>query len=138
MIDKHIAYLAFGTNLGDKEKNIERAYNMVEERAGRILRRSSLMRSKPWGFVSENTFLNSVVCIETPLTPHKLLAVTQQIEREMGRKEKSSGGEYHDRLIDIDILLYDDVNIQSPTLTIPHPLMTERDFVMTPLKEIKP
>ena len=138
MEDKHIVYLAFGTNLGDKKGNIEKAYKLVEERVGSISQRSSLMKSKPWGFQSENTFLNSVVCVETTLTPHQLLAVTQQIERDMGRKEKSKGGSYQDRLIDIDILLYDDENIQTPTLTIPNPLMTERDFVMIPLKEIKP
>lgn len=134
----HTAYLAFGTNIGDREANIERAYQMVEERAGHILRRSSLMKSEPWGFESDNLFLNSVACILTTLTPHQLLAVTQKIEKDMGRREKSKDGVYHDRLIDIDILLYDDITLKSPELTIPHPLMTKRDFVMIPLKEIKP
>jgi 2-amino-4-hydroxy-6-hydroxymethyldihydropteridine diphosphokinase len=74
--------------------------------------------------------------METTLEPLEVLAETQKIEREMGRTIKSVNGEYHDRIIDIDILLYDDLHINTPQLTIPHPLMEERDFVMIPLREI--
>lgn len=136
MNDTHTAYLAYGSNIGEKEENILNAYRMTEERVGRIVRRSAMMRSEPWGFQSDNAFVNSVVCVETSLTPHQLLRATQRIEKEMGRTVKSTNGVYHDRIIDIDILLYDDLKINEPDLTIPHPLMHEREFVMKPLKEI--
>lgn len=130
------AYLGIGTNLGDKEENILGAYEMIESRVGKILRKSSMYATEPWGFQSENGFLNAVVCVETPLTPRELLRETQKIERQMGRKEKSKYGTYHDRVIDIDILLYGDMTINEPDLVIPHPLMKEREFVMKPLEEI--
>lgn len=136
MIDTHTAYLAYGSNIGEKEENILNAYRMTEERVGRIVRRSTMMRSEPWGFKSDNGFVNSVACVETTLTPHQLLEATQSIERAMGRTEKSHGGVYHDRIIDIDILLYDDITLNDTDLVIPHPLMRERDFVMKPLNEI--
>ena len=130
------SYLALGSNLGDKEGNILRAYELIEERVGKILRKSSLYYTKPVGFCSENDFVNTAICVETSLTPRQLLAETQKIERLLGRTRKSRGGEYHDRVIDIDILLYGDETIHEPDLVIPHPLMHERDFVMNPLKEI--
>ena len=136
MSDTHTAYLAYGSNIGEKEENILTAYRMTEERVGRIVRCSAMMRSEPWGFKSDNGFVNSVACVETILTPHQLLDATQSIERMMGRTEKSHGGVYHDRIIDIDILLYDDITLREPDLVIPHPLMRERDFVMKPLNEI--
>lgn len=136
MGDTHTAYLAYGSNIGEKEENILNAYRMTEERVGRIVRRSAMMRSEPWGFKSDNGFVNSVACVETILTPHQLLEATQSIECAMGRTEKSHGGVYHDRIIDIDILLYDDITLREPDLVIPHPLMRERDFVMKPLNEI--
>lgn len=134
---KHCVYLSLGTNLGDKEGNISEAYRRIGEKVGRIVRRSSLYQTKPWGFESENDFVNSAICCETSLTPRQLLQETQAIEREMGRTVKSVNGEYHDRVIDIDILLYDDIEVNEPDLVIPHPLMKERDFVMNPLKEIQ-
>lgn len=136
MGDTHTAYLAYGSNIGEKEENILNAYRMTEERVGRIVRRSAMMHSEPWGFKSDNGFVNSVACVETILTPHQLLEATQSIERTMGRTEKSHGGVYHDRIIDIDILLYDDITLNDADLVIPHPLMHERDFVMKPLNEI--
>ncbi len=130
-------YLGIGTNLGDKERNILKAYDLIEKKVGRIVRRSSIYRTEPWGFQSENEFLNTVICVETELIPQQLLAQTQQIERQMGRKQKSRGGEYHDRVIDIDILLYGNLEVNEPNLVIPHPLMKEREFVMKPLGEIR-
>ena len=130
------AYLSLGTNLGDKEQNILKAYDMLEDRVGKILRRSTMIETEPWGFESQNTFLNSTICIETTLSPHELLVATQQIERDLGRTMKSTNGEYHDRIIDIDILLYDDLTIDEPDLKIPHPLMKERDFVMIPYNQL--
>lgn len=132
----HTVYLSLGTNLGDKEANINRAIEKINDSVGTVLRTSSFIETEPWGFDSSNTFLNAALCVETNLSPGQLLNVTQLIEREMGRTHKSVNRVYHDRLIDIDILLYDDITISTPALTIPHPLMQERDFVMKPLREI--
>lgn len=88
------------------------------------------------GFDSPNMFLIACVCVETEQTPRQLLVATQQIEKNMGRAHKTTDDEYQDRIIDIDILLYDNLKINEPDLKIPHPLMEERDFVMIPLKEI--
>ncbi len=125
-----------GTNLGDKRKNIAVAIKNIGELVGDVVRQSALYETEPWGFRSDNRFVNAAVCVDTQLSPRRLLEVTQRIEREMGRTLKSDGGEYHDRIIDIDILLYGDLHIDEPDLKIPHPLMHERDFVMTPLNEI--
>ena len=133
----HKVYLGIGTNLGDKEGNILRAYELIRDRVGEIVKRSTLYNTEPWGFESENSFLNSVICVETALFPRQLLQTTQQIEREMGRTNKSTDGKYHDRIVDIDILLYDDLKVNEPDLVIPHPLMKERDFVMKPLLEVQ-
>lgn len=125
-----------GTNLGDKRKNITEAIKNIGELVGDVVRQSALYETEPWGFRSDNRFVNAAVCVDTQLSPRRLLEVTQRIEREMGRTLKSDGGEYHDRIIDIDILLYGDLHIDEPDLKIPHPLMHERDFVMMPLNEI--
>lgn len=138
----HTVYLSLGTNLGDKEHNLVSAIKEIERRIGPVRAQSAFLTTEPWGFKSENTFLNAAVRVETKLSPNALLRVTQQIEREMGRTQKSSVDPqqskvvYHDRIIDIDILLYDDLHINTKKLTIPHPHMHERNFVLIPLKEI--
>jgi len=132
----HTAYLSLGTNLGDKENNLLSAISEIERRIGPVRAQSAFLATEPWGFDSQNTFLNAAIRIETKFSPLKLLDETQQIERDLGRKHKSVNGQYHDRIIDIDILLYDDLHISTPRLTIPHPHMHERDFVIIPLKEI--
>lgn len=132
------AYLGLGTNLGDRRDNLLRAVEHINEQAGHVLACSSFMETEPWGFSSNNAFLNAVIEIDTSLTPHELLHATQEIERTMGRTHKSIGGNYSDRIIDIDILLYEDIVINDTELTIPHPLMWQRDFVYEPLLEIAP
>lgn len=132
----HTLYLSLGTNLGNKEDNLRNAIDRIGESVGSVLRCSSFLATEPWGFESANSFLNAAVCVETMLTPEEVLHATQAIERDMGRRHKSVNRVYHDRIIDIDILLYDDIQLQTPELTIPHPLMRERDFVMIPLREI--
>ena len=122
-------FLGLGSNLGDKETNIRKAIQLIGERVGQVIRQSSLIETKPWGFESENTFLNGVILCETKLTPRQVL-------RDMGRTVKSVSGGYADRIIDIDILLFDHLTVDEPDLKIPHPLMHERDFVMVPLNEI--
>lgn len=129
-------YLSLGSNLGDKEHNIHEAVRLLAEKAGTIVKCSSLMVTKPWGFESDNDFVNAAVALDTELSAHQLLDTTQEIERMMGRRRKSVGGIYHDRIIDIDILLYDDEEIDDERLTIPHPHINERDFVMLPLEEV--
>lgn len=132
-----IVYLGLGTNIGNRRGNLVKAAALLAERVGDILALSGSMETEPWGFDSENLFLNAAIKMETPLTPDELLSATQAIEREMGR-EKKSDGSYHDRVIDIDILLYDNRVIEQPGLIVPHPLMQERLFVMAPLAEIAP
>lgn len=132
-----IVYLGLGTNIGNRRGNLVKAAALLAERVGDILALSGFMETEPWGFESENLFLNAAIKMETPLTPDELLSATQAIEREMGR-EKKSDGTYHDRVIDIDILLYDNRVIEQLGLIVPHPLMQERLFVMAPLAEIAP
>ncbi len=129
-------YLGLGTNLGNKEANLRTAIHKLQERIGKQVSLSSFYETAPWGFESDHSFLNAAIGLETSLSPIEILHITQEIEKELGRTKKSVNGSYSDRLIDIDILLYDTLVLQTPELTIPHPLMTERDFVMNPLIEI--
>ena len=128
-------YLGLGSNLGDRHAQLLTAIELLTQRVGRLVRCSSFIETAPWGFVSEHPFLNAVALFRTTLSPRELLTVTQDIERQLGRRQKSNGT-YADRPIDIDILLYGDAVIDEPDLKIPHPLMHERDFVMRPLNEI--
>ena len=126
-----------GTNLGEKERNLNDAIISLSQEVGFVIRSSTFYTSKPWGFESDNDFLNAVVLIDTNLTPFDVLSKTQEIEKSLGRTAKTISG-YSDRLIDIDILLYDNLIIGQPTLKIPHPLIAERDFVLVPFVEIAP
>ena len=129
-------YLSLGTNLGNRKRNIREAIDKIGEQIGVVERQSALYETKPWGDSSPNDFINSCVLVLTAMAPRQVLEATQRIEQEMGRTLKSVNGEYHDRIIDIDILMIDDLVIDEPDFKIPHPLMEERDFVMIPLKEI--
>ncbi len=143
-------YLGIGTNLGDKEANIRTCLQLLEDRVGRIVQCSALFYSKAEGFVSANDFVNVAVHMQTQLSPLALLDITQAIEREMGRTQKSewrtANGEsqllHFDRIIDIDILYYGDLQqvftdeAGQAILILPHPRMGERDFVQIPLGEI--
>ena len=132
----HKLYISLGSNLGNKEEKLRRAIELINERIGSVLRTSSFIETEPWGFQSENTFLNAACLVETNLTPRQCLRETQKIERLLGRTLKSKDGVYHDRPIDLDLLLYDDLQINEGDLILPHPHMQERDFVMIPLREI--
>lgn len=140
----NIVYLSLGTNLGDKEKNLKDALSHIQRRIGTIKAESAFIETQPWGFESDNNFLNAAVKVETTLEPMTLLDECQLIEKTMGRAKKSVNGVYKDRIIDIDILMYykdgdisgDGIHLNTPRLTIPHPLMNERDFVLIPLKQI--
>lgn len=142
-----IIYFGIGSNLGNRDTNLRTAIELIHERVGECLACSSIYRSAPQGFVSENEFANIVAVYETDYSPEQVLLITQTIEREMGRTQKSVNGIYHDRVIDIDLLQayipdYDSrfgipIEYKSETLTLPHPRMTERDFVMIPLREVE-
>ncbi len=133
-----VVYLGLGSNLGNKEKNLHLAIDKIEEQIGKVISLSAFCVSEPWGFESVNSFLNAAICVESELSPFQLLEETQRIEKEIGRNKKSVNGIYNDRLIDIDILLYDDLILHSEKLNIPHPLMAERLFVIKPLYQIAP
>ena len=102
-------YLSLGTNLGNRKRNIREAIDKIGEQIGVVKRQSALYETKPWGYSSPNDFINACVLVLTPMAPRQVLEATQRIEREMGRTLKSVDGEYHDRIIDIDILLVDDL-----------------------------
>lgn len=133
--------------MGDREANLRTALQLLHERVGECIACSSIYRSAPQGFVSENEFANVVVVCRTDHSPEEVLLITQQIEREMGRTEKSVNGVYHDRVIDIDLLqagigsresgIQTQVECKTDTLTLPHPRMHERDFVLIPLREVE-
>ncbi|MBR3616377.1 MAG: 2-amino-4-hydroxy-6-hydroxymethyldihydropteridine diphosphokinase [Bacteroidaceae bacterium] len=131
-------YLSLGTNLGNKRENLTRAIELLSLALGKCIAVSQFIETAPWGFDSENSFLNCVAAFETALAPMQLLDMTESIERGLGRTQKSNNGHYRDRIIDIDILLYGDNIIVSDRLTIPHPLMHKRDFVLEPLADIAP
>ncbi len=131
-------YLSLGTNLGDRQKNLSLALELIGREVGTVLSASDIIETEPWGFDSSNRFLNMAVKVETHLQPLEVLHTTQEIERKLGRTRKTAAGEYQDRPIDIDILLYDDLVMNTTELTIPHPLMHERQFVMKPLLQIAP
>ncbi|MDR3061597.1 MAG: 2-amino-4-hydroxy-6-hydroxymethyldihydropteridine diphosphokinase [Dysgonamonadaceae bacterium] len=136
--ERHTVYLSLGSNLGNKAENIDNAIEKIAEKAGTVSAISSVYETKPWGYESDNDFFNLAIRIETSLSPIQLLKITQEIEKEMGRTEKSSGTGYQDRIIDIDLILYDNLVLNTPELTLPHPHFHERKFVLDPLKEINP
>ena len=116
----HEVYLSLGTNLGNRRRNLHNAIRLLEKNVGSVVLRSSFVETEPWGFASSHRFLNAAVKVVTELSPHELLSATQQIERAMGRTQKSV-----------------DITIADPDLVIPHPLIGERDFVKIPLSEIR-
>jgi len=130
-------YLALGTNLGDRQFNLQKARSFIAEKIGSFSAISSIYETEPWGFESENQFLNQVVAVETDLSPLEILSQTQEIERHIGRKEKTVHS-YQDRLIDIDLILYGDTILNTGKLQLPHPLFHKRRFVLEPLNEIAP
>ena len=138
-----LIYFGIGSNLGNREANLLRAIELLHERVGECVACSSVYRSAPQGFVSDNEFANMVAVCQTVHSPEEVLLITQQIEREMGRTEKSVNGVYHDRVIDIDLLqargdeANEAIRRSGERLTLPHPRMQERDFVMIPLREVE-
>jgi 2-amino-4-hydroxy-6-hydroxymethyldihydropteridine diphosphokinase len=129
-------FLGLGTNMGNRAENLSKAAKSIEIEIGRVLKTSSVYETEPWGFHSEEQFLNMVLCAETVLPPSEVLKRILSIETLLGRVR--GGNQYVSRVIDIDILLYDDQIIEEESLKIPHPLFHERKFVLVPLCEIEP
>ena len=131
----HTAYVALGSNLGDKEANLRRALELLIERGVEIVKTSTFISTEPYGVTDQPTFLNGVCEVRTSLEPLALLHILLAIEQEMGRVRLRHWGE---RNIDLDLLLYEDVVMDTPELKLPHPDMQNRDFVLLPLDEIAP
>lgn len=124
-------YFSLGSNQGDRLLSLVEASQLIGKLIGRVLRFSPVVESEPWGFSAETTFYNQVLDVETDLTPQQVLASILEIEKKMGRMRV--GKEYSSRVIDIDILFYDERIVQDDNLTIPHPLLHKRRFVLQPL-----
>jgi len=133
----HQVFLSAGGNLNNTEEKFERLFSLLQERAGKIMLKSSYYQSDAWGFESEYPFINIALEIQTELSPFELLRETKSIEKKLGREEKTTTS-YQDRTMDIDIIFYDNAIIKTLNLEIPHPRMHLRDFVLTPLNEICP
>lgn len=133
-MEEYVVYLALGSNLGDRLANLKEAIASLPPQMD-VKARSSVYETDPWGYEDQNKFLNQVVRVETYLKPEPLLKHLKRLEMALGRK---SSFQYGPRLIDIDILFYGDLVLYSPSLTIPHPLMHERGFVLLPMMDIAP
>ncbi len=131
----HKIYLLLGSNLGDRQKNIDNAINELKACGIIISRKSSLYNTAPWGYTEQPEFLNQALECFTSLEPVELLEEIKKIEKKMGRIDIVR---YGPRIIDIDIIFYDDLILKTDKLIIPHPLMHKRLFVLKPLNEIAP
>lgn len=132
----HQLFLGTGGNLGNKQVNFDKVYKHIQNELGTILRCSSIYESTPWGFESNDLFWNQVFWVETLLTPKEILNRIAKIEAKFGRKRTGEG--YTSREMDIDILYFNDLVLDTETLTIPHPQIANRLFVLVPLAEIAP
>jgi len=131
-------YLSIGTNLGDRQSNLDTALTLIGQKIGTVKAVSKAIETEPWGYESDNLFLNMAAAVQTDLEPQEALKTAKSIEKQMGRTVKTGREGYKDRVIDIDLLMYDELVMESPELTIPHRLMHKRRFVLEPLAEIAP
>lgn len=133
-----IAYINIGTNLGNRAANIDRAISAIEHRFACKATRSDVVESEPWGFVSQNRFMNIGIRIDVELSPFELLDGLQAIERKISpMSHRTESGGYADRVIDIDIMDIDGVELSTPRLTVPHAHLREREFFMVPYRQLK-
>ncbi len=128
-------FIGIGSNIGNRQDNCLSAIRLLKERGLKISRQSSMIETEPWGLIDQQQFINMAIEAETDLGPEELLGLLKNIERDMGRVQTVEWGP---RVIDLDILFYDDRIVESADLNIPHKHMHERDFVLTPLVEIAP
>jgi len=135
-LNRVTGFLGFGTNLGDRKKNLSQALNTLNDRPDlAVLRTSSIYETEPWGLADQPSFLNIVAEIATSIPPGELLERVKKLEQDMGRED---GPRFGPRLIDIDILLLEDQVVDEPDLTVPHARLHERAFVLVPLAELAP
>ena len=130
-----VVYIGIGSNIGERAKYCATAVELLERSGMHIICRSGMIETRPWGMPDQPEFINLAVGAETDLSPRALLVLLKRIETDMGRTQEVKWGP---RIIDLDILLYDDLQVNETALTVPHPLMHERDFVLRPLTEIAP
>ncbi len=128
-------YIGVGTNLGDKPANIERAYQLIGQYIGDVLKKSSMYTSEPWGFVSENDFINTMIIVNTDKSQMSVLEQLKMIESEMGRVQRKTEV-YESRIIDLDIIAFNQEIFEQNELIIPHQHLQNRNFVLEPLNEI--
>ncbi|MBI5203665.1 MAG: 2-amino-4-hydroxy-6-hydroxymethyldihydropteridine diphosphokinase [Nitrospirae bacterium] len=128
-------YIGIGSNIGNREENCRKAIKLIKENGIAVKKESSMHETEPWGVKDQPKFINMAIEIETNKKPEDLLGILKNIENQMGRTESVKWGQ---RIIDLDILLYDDLILETPHLEIPHPFMHEREFVLRPLVEIAP
>lgn len=132
----HTAYIAFGANLGEKEKNIENALDQIDNHPEmHITKKSSIIETEPWGYENQDNFLNGVIEVQTSLSPKELMQTLLEIEKQGGRTREIKNGP---RTIDLDVIFYDNIVSDDEFITIPHPRMHEREFVLKPLSELNP
>ena len=133
---EHLVCLGLGSNLGDRRENLLSALRLLDTMEGmRILEISSVYETEPWGVTEQPDFLNLVALLSTTRDPRGVLTACEEVEKKLGRVRAERWGP---RVIDVDILLYDDLELEEEDLVIPHPRMLERDFVMVPLRELDP
>ena len=128
-------FILLGGNVGDKSIIFEKTRKLIGDSIGLVIKQSSVYVTEPWGFESE-LFWNQALIAKTTLKPHEILLQTQSIEKILGRVKKSD--HYEARVMDIDLLFYNDLVLNTPTLTLPHPKIVDRKFVLIPLNEIAP
>ena len=140
---RHSVLLLTGSNFRGKEQILQRAAERIAEQVGPIERASQICYSEAWGFTCEEEFANQAILVSTGLAADEVLMKTQAIERELGRDREAeseekllTGERYASRVVDIDIIFYDDIVVESEKLTLPHPLMHEREFVLRPMLEV--
>jgi len=133
-MDEHIVYLALGSNMGNRAANLKEAIASLSPQM-EVKAKSKIYETPPWGYTEQEKFLNQVLMVKTYLEPESLLKHLKRLETALGRKASFQNGP---RLIDIDILFYDDLVFESPALAIPHPHVHERGFVLVPLNDIAP
>jgi 2-amino-4-hydroxy-6-hydroxymethyldihydropteridine diphosphokinase len=133
---KHTVYLSLGTNLGNKKKNLVRIAKRLSEAGMEVIRSSGIYRSPAWGYRSENDYYNQCLACTSDQAPEVLMEQILSLEKAMGRKRGGEG--YADRIIDVDMLFYDDLVMDRTGLTLPHPRIQERLFVLLPMNELAP
>ena len=129
-------YIILGSNIGDKKDYLDKACVEISDSIGNIETYSSYYQTSPWGFESNDEFLNRVICVNSRLDPNEIMSLLLEIENRLGRVRHLLEKGYQSRTIDLDILLIDDLIINNELLIVPHPRMIERRFVLVPLSEI--